>query len=93
MVSLTPFPETNKEYEYLIKLPPGTDQAAVFWYYGVESSHRLLYRSGIVQIRHGTIRTEMYFVRPGEHILVVISQANGKVTKQRFRYNVRREYL
>jgi hypothetical protein len=93
VVSLTPFPETNREYEYLIRLPVGADQAAIYWYYGVESSHRLLYRSGLVQIVHGTIRTEMYFAWPGDYILVVVSDVDGKLIKQRFRYHVRNEYL
>lgn len=92
-VSLTPFPETNREYEYLIKLPAGADNAVVLWYYGAETRNRLLYNSDIVKIRFGTIRTQMYFGRPGDYILVVISDVDGTIIKQRFRYHVRPEYI
>ena len=91
-VTLTPFPETQTDYNYRILLPEGTTEAIVFWYYGAERREQMIYTSGLVPIRTGIISTEMYFPWAGSYILAVHSQTARGVKKQRFKYAVRSLY-
>ena len=86
-VSLPPFPEVGVEYEYLIKLPVSATQATVMWYYGAETRAHMIYSSGLVNLKTTTIRTEMYFPRPGKYILVVLTQTAYGIHKDRMVYH------
>ena len=88
-VTLTPFPETQTDYNYRILLPEGTTEAIVFWYYGAERREQMIYTSGLVQIKTGIISTEIYFPQAGTYILTVHSQTPKGVIKQRHKYAVR----
>ena len=88
-VTLTPFPETQIDYNYRIVLPEGTTEAVVFWYYGSERREQMIYTSGLVQIKTGVISTEIYFPQSGTYILTVHSQTKEGVIKQRHKYAVR----
>ena len=91
-VTLTPFPETQTDYNYRIVLPEGTTEAVVFWYYGAERREQMIYTSGLVPIKTGVISTEIYFPLAGTYILTVHSQTKAGVKKQRFKYSVRSLY-
>lgn len=91
-VSLPTFPETGVEYEYLIKVPISTTQATIYWYLGAETRERMLYNSGLVNLKTSTIRTEMIFPVPGRYLLVVYAQTPDGVIKQRHIYNARPKF-
>ena len=90
VVSLPNFPETG-EYEYKIVFPPKTTQVAIFWYYGWEERNRIIYESGLVNLRCCTLSTHMYFPRSGTYILTLWYENNGlKVFRKK--YTVRSPY-
>jgi hypothetical protein len=91
-VSLPPFPETNTDYRYFIRLSPQTHSAAIFWYYGEERKENLIYASGAVPIKTQTIETNMYFRYPGRYILVYYWETPYSTQKERKTYNVRQKY-
>lgn len=91
-VSLPAFPETRTDYRYLIRVPPDTHSAAIFWYYQEERAHSLLYASGVVPIKTQTIETDMYFTRPGRYILVYYYESPYVSKKEKKVYNVRLKY-
>jgi hypothetical protein len=88
--TLTPFPETRKDYTYHIELPEGTTGIAIFWYYGMEANTHMIYRSGYKRVRCCLVETEMHFPRPGVYILTVWYDRYGKVEAMRRKYVVRR---
>jgi hypothetical protein len=90
--TLTPFPETRKDYIYHIELPEGTTGIAIFWYYGMEANTHMIYRSGYKAVKCCVVETEMYFPRPGVYILTVWYDRYGKVEAMRVKYTVRRSW-
>ena len=92
-VTLTPFPQTEQEYTYHILLPKGTTGAMVYWYYGEERRENIIYASGYVPIQTGILRTEAYFPKQGTYILVVMSETPHGVSKIRYRYAVRQNFV
>lgn len=90
VVSLPNFPETG-EYEYKIVFPPNTKEVAIFWYYGWEERNRIIYESGVVNLKCCTLSTHMYFPRSGTYILTLWYENNGlKVFRKK--YTVRSPY-
>lgn len=90
VVSLPNFPETV-EYEYKIVFPPNTEQVAIFWYYGWEERSRIIYESGVVNLKCCTLSTHMYFPRSGTYILTLWYENDGlKVFRKK--YTVRSPY-
>jgi len=90
--TLTPFPETRKDYTYHIELPEGTTGIAIFWYYGMEANTHMIYRSGYKAVKCCVVETEMYFPRPGVYILTVWYDRYGKVEVMRRKYVVRHSW-
>ena len=90
-VTLTKIPTPQTDYTYHIKLVPSVREVAIFWYYRNESIANSIYRSGVVQIKHGIIETQMYFPWEGDYILVILTQTSDRRTHQihKFRYKVR----
>jgi hypothetical protein len=90
-VSLTPFPATNTDYRYFIRLPHGTQSCIIRWYYLEERTTNMVYISPIVYPRTQTIETDMHFAHPGRYIMTIYIVTSDGVTKQRFTYNARHQ--
>jgi hypothetical protein len=90
VVSLPNFPDTG-QYEYKIVFPRGTEEVSIFWYYGWEEKNRMVYESGVFNLKCCTLTTNMSFPVAGTYVLTIWYENDG-IKVFRKKYTVRRSW-